>query len=64
MTTRRVELPVDLCQSVEERFAAQFGSLEQFLQFVLEEILRDDATPIDLREQRMVDDRLRDLGYL
>ena len=61
---RDVRLPSELCQAVEQRYGARFGSLEQFLTFVLRELLRDDAAQMDRAEQRIIEQRLRDLGYI
>jgi hypothetical protein len=57
---RPLLLPEDLCARTEKKF----GHLEDFLVLVLEELLRDDAAALDLNEQRLVDERLRELGYL
>jgi hypothetical protein len=62
--TRNVALPADLCAEAEEKFRRQFGSVEQLLEFVLRDLLRDDARRADEAERRMVEQRLRDLGYL
>ena len=59
-SSRQVALPEDLCAAVEKRF----GAVEDFLTFVMTELLRDDALILDQNETRMVEDRLRDLGYL
>lgn len=61
---REVRLPEDLCHQAESRFAARFGSLEEFLVFVLRELLRDEAAQMDQAEQRLIEQRLRDLGYI
>jgi hypothetical protein len=61
---REVQLPAELCKTAEERFGARFGSLEQFLTFVLQELLRDDAAQMDQAEQRIIEERLKDLGYI
>lgn len=61
---REVRLPAQLCNDAERRFAARFGNLEQLLTFVLGELLRDDAAKMDQTEQRIIEERLRDLGYL
>lgn len=61
---RTIDLPVELCVQAEERFGSKFGSLEQLLEYVLRELLRDDATRADEQEQHLVEQRLRDLGYL
>lgn len=61
---RNVALPADLCAQAEERFRRQFGSVEQLLEFVLRDLLRDDASRADEAERRMIEQRLQDLGYL
>jgi len=57
---RQVSLPEHLCTAVEKRF----GELEPFLSFVLTELVRDDVSALDQNDTRMVEDRLRELGYL
>jgi hypothetical protein len=41
-----------------------FGSLDELLTFVLEELLREDAAELDQAEERLVAQRLRELGYI
>jgi hypothetical protein len=57
---RTVSLPAELCVRAEKKF----GSLEQLLEYVLRDLLRDDDAQRDEAEQRMIEQRLRDLGYL
>jgi len=61
---RTVELPAVLCNSVEQRFSGRFGSLESFLTFVLQELVRDDSGRMDEAERRLVEERLKGLGYM
>ncbi len=61
---REVHLLADLCDEAERRFGSRYGSLEGFLEFLLRELLRDDAVKMDEAEQRVIEERLRDLGYL
>jgi hypothetical protein len=61
---REVRLPVDLCDDAERRFGARFSSLEELLVFVLRELLRDQAAQMDRSEQRIIEQRLKDLGYI
>ena len=62
--TRSVELPASLCETVEQRFSAHFGGLEPFLTYVLQELVRDDSKQMDDAERRLVEDRLKNLGYM
>ena len=61
---RDVQLPADLCAAAEKKFGHVFGSLEELLVFVLRDLSRDDASSADQAEQRVVEERLRELGYL
>jgi hypothetical protein len=61
---RSVSLPSCLCEAAEQRFGSRFGGLEPFLAFVLEQLLRDDATRMDQADRQMVEERLRELGYV
>jgi len=61
---RTVELPEELCARVEEKFGKSFATLEEFLAYVLHELTRDVAVQLDAEEQKILEQRLRDLGYL
>lgn len=61
---REVSLPAELCEAVERRFGEQFANIEEFLGFVLGELVRDDARRMDESDQRLIEARLRDLGYI
>jgi hypothetical protein len=61
---RKVELPDELCALVEERFGKSFANLDELLTYVMKELTRDPAAKIEADEQRILEQRLRDLGYL
>jgi hypothetical protein len=61
---RQVGLPAELCERIEQRFGTHGRSLEQFLTFVMQELLRDDAAQMDDAEKRIIEQRLKDLGYI
>ena len=61
---RRVELPEDLCAAAERKFGQRFGSIEELLAYVLQDLLRDEASRLDQAEQSIVEERLRELGYI
>lgn len=59
-----VRLPAELCRSALERFGTQFDSVEALVVFVLNELLRSKAMKMDEAERRMIEARLKDLGYM
>lgn len=61
---RELRLPADLCRQAEQRFGQRFGTLEELLEFILRELLGDAALQMDQTEQHIVEERLRELGYL
>jgi len=61
---RDVRLPADLCAQIEKRFDHTFANLEELLVFILRDLSRNDAAQLDQAEQRLVEERLRELGYL
>ncbi len=61
---REVRLPADLCTAAEERYRKQFGSLEELIIFVLGDLTREGITRLDVCEQKLIEERLRELGYI
>jgi hypothetical protein len=61
---RNVSVPEDLCAAAEEKFGQSFGGLQEFIVFLLRELVNDQAGSMDEAEQRLVEQRLRELGYL
>lgn len=61
---RSVQLPAELCAAVEQKYGPKHGSLDAFLTFMMRELMSDDALRMDEEEQRVVEQRLRDLGYM
>ena len=61
---RQLQLPEELCAAAETKFAAQFGSVEELLTFLLRELLTDEAAKHDEAEEQLVEQRLRELGYI
>jgi len=59
-----IRLPAELCAAAEKKFGARFGSVDELLIFVLRDLLRDEASHADQAEERLVEERLRELGYL
>ena len=61
---RNILLSEELCARAEQKFGARFGSVEDFLTSVMTELLRDDATALDEKEQKIIEERLKGLGYI
>jgi len=63
-STRSITLPEELCSAVELKFGRRFGSLDEFVANTLTHLLRDDALAMDAREQQIIEERLKALGYV
>ena len=61
---RTVRLPEDLCAQAERWLNGRFDNVEALIAFLLQEILTDDGSALDQREEEIVQQRLRDLGYI
>jgi len=61
---RTVQLPEDLCADAEKWLQGRFENIETLLKFLLQEIVRGESSKLDQREEEIVQQRLRDLGYL
>jgi hypothetical protein len=62
--TRKVILPEELCSAVEKKYAHRFGGLEELLTVALQELGRDDAVRMDEKEEQIIEERLKGLGYI
>jgi hypothetical protein len=61
---RQINLPEDLCAAAERQYGPRFENLESLLEFVLRELTRNEAEALDQAEQAILEQRLRDLGYI
>jgi len=61
---RDVKLPADLCAAIEREWGATFATLEDFLVFVMKELGAVESAGMDEAEERLVEERLRALGYV
>lgn len=61
---RAVQLPEDLCKEAESWLQGKFDNLESLLGLLLQEIVKDEGSKLDLREEEIVLQRLRELGYI
>jgi hypothetical protein len=63
-TMRTITLSEELCSAIERKFGRGFGSLDEFVANALAHLLRDDALAMDAREQGIIEERLKALGYV
>jgi len=63
-TLRQINLREDLCKTAEQAFGHRFADVESLLEFVLQELLCDKAVVLDQAEKSVIEQRLRELGYL
>jgi hypothetical protein len=61
---RTLQLSANLCAAAELRFGTAFASLEQLLEIMLTELLRDEPAKMDEADEQLVEQRLWELGYL
>jgi hypothetical protein len=61
---RNVSLPEELCRSAEKMLGRRFGSIDELITTLLQELLRDEATQMDEKELAIIEQRLRELGYV
>ena len=61
---RTVQLPDALCADAEKWLAGRFESLEALISFLLQEIVKDEGSKLDQREEEIIQQRLKDLGYI
>ena len=61
---REIRLSADLCTAAEARFTGRFNNIEELLTFLLRELTRDDVVKLDESERQIIEERLKDLGYL
>jgi hypothetical protein len=61
---RAVELPKELCARLEKTFGKPFASFEDLLVYVMQKLTQEQASQMDEAEQKILEQRLRDLGYM
>jgi len=59
-----VQLPEELCERAENWSKGRFDNLEALIVFALQEIVSEEGDKLDREEEELVQQRLRDLGYI
>ena len=64
-SARELRLPEHLCEAAEQLIkGTRFKSVEEFLSFVLQELISRNSAQSEAEERKVIEERLRDLGYL
>ena len=62
---RELRLPTHLCEAAEQLITGtEFKSVEELLAFVLRELTSGGSAQSEAQERKVIEERLRDLGYL
>jgi len=61
---RTIQLPEELCARADAWLTGRFENLEALLRFLLQEMMSEDSAKLDQAEEELVEQRLKDLGYL
>lgn len=61
---RSVQVPEDLCAQAELWLPGRFDNLEALISFLLREIMKNPGSNLDQQEEEIIQQRLRDLGYI
>jgi Arc/MetJ-type ribon-helix-helix transcriptional regulator len=61
-----VKIPKRLIEEIKEYIKdSEFKSVDDYVSFVIEEVLKDEEEPeFSEEDEKLVKDRLKDLGYL
>ncbi len=62
--SREIRLPADLCAAAEAKFGGTFATVDDLVVFLLQQLVRADTVDLDRADQAVVEERLRDLGYI
>jgi hypothetical protein len=62
--SREIRLPADLCAAAEAKFGSAFTTVDELVVFLLQQLIRGDTVDLDRADQAVVEERLRDLGYI
>jgi plasmid stability protein len=63
-SVRNIAISEELCRAAEARFARRFRSVEELVTELLTNLLNEDAVQMDEREQQILEERLKALGYV
>ncbi len=60
-----ITLPAELCAQLEARYLGdRFATLQELVEFILQDLVNDEASDPEAREQEIIERRLQELGYI
>jgi len=63
-TVRSVAVPEELCVAAEQKFAHRFGTVDELVAELLRQLLQENGLAMDGKEQHIIEERLKGLGYI
>jgi hypothetical protein len=61
---REIRIDADLYDAAKEKFGKSFDTIDGLVAFLLRELVQGDTVDLDRADQQLVEERLRDLGYM
>jgi hypothetical protein len=61
---RNIAVAEELCRAAEQKYSHRFATMDECVTCLLQELLRDDAVRMDEKEARIIEERLKGLGYV
>ena len=62
--TRSISLPEELCARAEHKFRHRFANIDELVAALLSQLVREEAAVMDQNEQKIIEERLKGLGYV
>lgn len=61
---RTLRVPENLCREAETKFGLRFGTVDEFVTAMMAELLRNQSEIMDQAEEKIIEERLKSLGYI
>ena len=55
---RDLRISEQLCAAAEQKFGQQFKDVEELLEFILRDLLRDESGEMDQAEQKIIEEKI------
>lgn len=61
---RTLRIPEALCREAETKFGLRFSTVDELVTAMIAELLRNDSEIMDQAEEKIIEERLKSLGYI